>query len=210
MPTPLGLMTANDDWGSQATALCHRIGRRVPDDIAVVGVDDDDLVGGEMANPPLSSVAHLTDRIGQTGAEMLIRLIHGLPVPAVTLVPAGPLIARQSSQSVAVDDELVVLAIRTMELQLAKAINIDELLRTLNVSRRALELRFRHALGRTPGAELQRLRIERAKLLLSTTRQPIAEVSRLSGFTNATRLNDAFRRHVGTTPSAYRKQLTVA
>ncbi len=209
LPQPLGVMAVNDAWGAQVTVACRNAGLLVPEEVAVIGVDDDDLRGGEMANPPLSTVPQLTERIGHTGCAVLLRAVHGQFIPPVTLIPPGPPIIRQSSQAIAIDDALVVEAIRMMERNLVGRITIEDVLVALNVSRRTLELRFRRVLGRTPGQELFRMKIERARYLLGSTRQPMSQVARLAGFIDSVRLSKAFRRATGQTPSAYRKHLAI-
>lgn len=204
---PLALMAANDPWARHVMNISHQSEWLIPDDVAVVGVDNDDVYGGDITRPPLSSVLQLTDRIGYAGVKNLIDLIEGRKVPQITLIPPGPLIVRESSQAVAVDDDLVIQAIQTMEQTLSQQINIKQLLGTLGVSRRAMELRFAHALGRTPGAELKRLRIERAKFLLATTSRPVSRIAEEVGFSNPPHLCHTFKALLGVTPSAYRNNI---
>jgi LacI family transcriptional regulator len=204
LPRPLGLMTATDARGSEMIDACHDLGLRVPEDVAVVGVDDDDLYV-EMTDPALSSVAQQNERIGHLAAELLTRLVRGEKVEQLTLVPPGPLVARQSSAAVATGDTLVAAAVRFMEQNLTHGTNIDEMTAALGVSRRSLELRFKAALGRTPNQEFQRLKIERAQGLLATTTLPLKNIAALSGLGNAAQMSHVFRSSLGQTPTGYRR-----
>jgi len=145
-----------------------------------------------------------TERIGYLAAECLVRLARGETVAPVTLVAPGPLMARQSSRAVATSDTLVAQAVAFLEQNLA-ATSIDEMAGALGVSRRSLELRFKAALGLTPGRELLRLRIERAQSLLATTSLPRKQVATLCGFGTPVRMSQVFRRYTGQTPMAYRR-----
>jgi LacI family transcriptional regulator len=205
---PLGLMTSTDAMATDAIAVCHGLGWRIPEDVAIVGVDDDELYS-ELSDPPLSSVAQQTEQIGYQAAECLSRLVKGERIAKTTLVPPGPLIARQSSKGIVVADELVVQAVQMMEQNLGKGTDIAEVTDFLGVSRRLLEMRFRAALGQTPGQELLRLKIERAQSLLATTSLPLKQIAKLSGFGQPVRLSQAFRHYTGQTPIAYRQQFAI-
>jgi LacI family transcriptional regulator len=204
LPRPVGLMAMNDQRASLAIDACHDLGLRIPEDVAVVGVDDDDLYS-DLTTPALSSVALQTDRIGYLAAECLVRLVQGAKIPPVTPVPPGPLIARQSSRGVASTDALVAKAVQFLEQNLARGSNIEELAGAVGTSRRSLELRFKAVLGQTPGQTLARLRIEQAQGLLVTSSLPLKKIAMLSGFSNQVRMSEAFRRHTDQTPMAYRR-----
>ncbi|MFA4945610.1 MAG: substrate-binding domain-containing protein [Lentisphaeria bacterium] len=204
MPRPLGLMATHDDTGSEAIRNCHDLGLRVPEDVAVVGVGDDDLYS-ELTRPPLSSVALPTERIGYLAVECLLRLVAGEEIPAVTLVPPGPLLARQSSRTVATEDELVARAVRFLEENLERGGNVAAAARALGASRKTLELRFREKLGQSPGQELLRLKVERAQSLLATTGLPLKAVAARAGFGTAVRLGRVLQRRTGQTPLEYRR-----
>jgi LacI family transcriptional regulator len=204
LPRPLGLMAMTDGMAAQVIDACHDLGLRVPEDVAVVGVDDDDLFS-DVTAPSLSSVALQTDRIGYLAMECLLHLIQGAQIPPVTLVPPGPLIARQSSQGAASADALVAQAVQYLEQNLARGTNIEAMAGELRMSRRSLELRFKTALGQTPGQTLARLRFERAQDLLVSTSLPLKKIAELSGFGNTAQMGHVFRRSIGQTPMGYRR-----
>jgi LacI family transcriptional regulator len=204
LPRPLGMMTVTDARGADAIDACHDLGLRVPQDVAVVGVDDDDLYA-DLNNPPMSSAILQTDRIGFLAAEHLMRLVRGEKVPRVTLVPPGPLVVRQSSDAVATSDPLVAQAVAYMEQHLAQRSNIGDLSGAMGVPRRMLETRFKAALGRAPGQTLARLKIERAQALLATTSLPLKQIAVAAGFGTPVRMGQAFRQYTGQTPLGYRR-----
>ncbi len=208
LPRPLGLMAAGDDRGAQAIVTCRDLGLRIPEDVAIVGVNDDEMCS-EVSKPPLSSVALLTERIGYLAAERLACMIRGETIPEVTIVPPGPLVVRGSSQAIATSDELVVRAVSFIEQSLARGVNVAETAKAMDVSRKTLELRFRAALRLSPGQAIVQRRIERAQSLLATTGLPVKQVATLSGFGTAARMGHVFRRSTGETPLAHRRRFAL-
>ena len=150
-------------------------------------------------------MAQQNERIGYLAAESLLRLMRGERVPPVTLVPPGPLVARQSSDAVATGDALVARGVQYLEQNLARGVHIDQLAETMGVSRRLLEMRFKAALGRTPGQELLRLKTERAQTLLATTNLSVKQVALRCGFSKPVRMRHALRLRTGQTPTEYRR-----
>ncbi|HVR87070.1 MAG TPA: substrate-binding domain-containing protein, partial [Planctomycetota bacterium] len=205
LPRPLGLVAANDLHGLRALDACRRAGLAVPEMVAVVGADDDAEVC-ELSDPPLSSVTFHPERVGQEAAALLDRLMGGRAAPAQPLlVPPLGVSARQSSDILAIDDPDVAQAIHHIRRHAFEGITVEDLLRELPLSRRALEHRFRRRLGRTPKEEIQRLRFEEAKSLLATTDLPVARISDRLGFHQPAYLSAAFQREAGMTPSSYRR-----
>lgn len=202
---PIGVMCSNDGVGAVLARACHKLGLEVPGDVAIAGVDDDDL-HAEATNPPLSTVVQRTDRIGALAAELLKRRIGGEPIAPITLVPPGPLIIRESSERFSTSDPLVRRALAIMEKRLTEQVNIDSILLELGVSRRSLETAFRGAFGCSPAKFLANRRIERAKELLAGSDLTNSRIAELSGFGTAVRFNQAFRHAANQTPGAYRRQ----
>jgi LacI family transcriptional regulator len=205
LPRPLGLVAANDLHGLRALDACRRAGLAVPEVVAVVGADDDAEVC-ELSDPPLSSVTFHPERVGYEAAALLERLMGGRAAPAEPLlVPPLGVSARQSSDILAIDDPDVAKAIHHIRRHAFEGITVEDVLREVPLSRRALEHRFRRRLGRTPKEEIQRLRFEQAKSLLATTDLPVARISDRLGFHQPAYLSAAFQREAGTSPSAYRR-----
>jgi len=206
LPKPIGLMACNDDRGRQVLEACREAGVRVPEDVAVVGVDNDELLC-ELADPPLSSVALNADRGGYEAAALLDGLMSGrIQQPRQILTEALHVVRRQSSDVMAMDDREVAQALRFIHENGGRPIRVGEIIRRLALSRRALEIRFQRAVGRSIHDEIQRVRLERAKRLLLETDMPLPQVAEASGFTTASYLAQVFRRQTGMTPARYRRR----
>lgn len=200
-------MAANDSAARHVVDVAHSLGLRVPEQVAVIGVDNDELLC-EASPVPLSSVAVDAVRIGFEAARMLDAWLAGQR-PQLTqplLIPPLGVVTRQSSDASAIEDALVAQAVAWLQNHLRQPINIERLLDDLPVSRRQLELRFRLALGRTPAAELRRLRIERIKTLIDSTDLPFARIADEVGLASPAVLSQIFSREVGLTPSQYRQR----
>jgi LacI family transcriptional regulator len=203
---PAGLLASHDIQGVQLSEVCHRAGLRVPDDAALLGVDDDDLLC-KLARPPLSSVALPGERIGFGASRLLECLLKRRRIrvrnPTI-LLPSPGVITRQSSDVLAIEDDEVAAAVRFIRAHARESIGVAAVLAAVATSRRSLERRFRSALSRGVGEEIRRARLERAKALLSGTEMAGAHIARSSGFSEAKHLSTAFRQATGQTPMQYR------
>lgn len=206
LPRPVGVLACNDRWGWRLSLECQAAGLRIPEDVAIVGVDND-VIMCQLCQPPLSSVATPSVRIGYEAAALLDRLMKGQspPTQPIVLQPNG-VITRQSSDILAVDDDLIVEALAFIREHAAEPINVASVVQSLAVSRRRLEQRFRLVLGRTVAEEIRHVRIERARKLLSTTDVSLSAIALECGFSDAPRLTKVFRRETGTTPSEFRQR----
>jgi LacI family transcriptional regulator len=208
LPRPVGVLASHDIQGVQLSEACRRAGLRVPDEVALLGVDDDDLFC-ELARPSLSSVALPGERIGYEAARMLEDLLtgHRRRTPRRTLLlPSPGVVTRQSSDMLAIGDEDVAVALRFIRAHAHGPMGVAEVLGAVAVSRRSLERRFRAALGRGLGEEIRRVRIEKAKALLSGTEMPIAQVATNAGFSETKHLSTVFRRELEVTPTEFRRR----
>ncbi len=178
----------------------------VPDDVAVVGVDDDQLVC-ELSNPPLSSVALNAEQGGYRAAELLDALMFRRKrKPKLIKVEPLWVVARQSTDVVAVEDQEVAAALRYIRENARAPIGVDDVVEQLVLSRRALEIRFKQSLGRSIRSEIQRVRLGWAKQLLVETNISVARVAEDAGFNSLSYLSRIFRREVGETLSQYRRR----
>jgi LacI family transcriptional regulator len=180
----------------------------VPDQVAVVGVDNDEFLCS-LSDPPLSSIAPDTHRTGYEAAALLDRLMTGREKQrgqAIFIEPLG-VISRRSTDVFALGDADVSAAVRFIREHAWEGISVKDLLREVPLSRRVLEDRFRKLLGRTPHDEIARVRFERVRQLLREARLPLAEIARRSGFRNAEYLATAFRREFGMSPKSYRNSM---
>jgi LacI family transcriptional regulator len=207
LPRPVGVMACDDDRGREVLEACRDAGLRVPEEVAVVGVDNDELLC-ELADPPLSSVALNAEAGGYRAAALLDRMMRGRSrKPRRLLVEPLRVVARRSTDIVTLDDPEVAAAMHFIQDHATEPIGVLDIVAEVMISRRALELRFRRAIGRTLHAEIRRVRLERASRLLLETDLPITRVAEASGFGRASYLAQAFRRAFGSTPARYRRHL---
>ena len=203
---PVGIMTCHDDRGLQVLDACQAAEMAVPDEVAIISVDDDELLCS-MFTPQLSSIDVNPERIGYQAAELLDRMMAGEPaVREPVLLPPRAVVLRQSTDLLAVDDPAIASALRFIREHACEGILVDDLLGQVALSRSALERRFHALVGRSPKAEISRCQLERAKQLLSETHLSIDVVAARSGYRDARYLCDVFSRKVGTTPGTYREQ----
>lgn len=206
LPKPIGVMACYDFRGQQVLDACRRLGVAVPDEVAVLGVDNDDLLC-ELSHPPLSSVIPNTHRTGYEAAKLLDEMISGRKVQGEThLIPPLGIAIRQSTDVLAIDDRNVARAVHFIREHACDGINVKDVLKAVPHSRTLLEGRFKKLLGRTPHQEILRVRLNRVKQLLIETDLPLEQVAERAGFPHVEYLSVAFRREVGMPPSQFRSQ----
>jgi LacI family transcriptional regulator len=206
LPRPAGVMACHDDRGREVLEACRVAGLAVPDEVAVIGVDNDELLC-ELADPPLSSVALDAEMGGYRAAELLDGMMRGkVRSPRRLLVEPLHVVARRSTDVVAPEDPEIAAAVRFIHDHAAEGIGVADVVADRLLSRRALEIRFRKALGRSPHEEIQRVRLERARRLLRETDLAIPRVAEAAGYGRASYLAQVFRQHLGTTPARYRRR----
>jgi LacI family transcriptional regulator len=206
LPRPIAVLCWSAARGRQVTEACHYAGIRVPDDVAVLGGEYDELMSS-ISRPPLSTIDQPAEQIGYEAALLLDGMMHGKKVTKrPILFSPTRIVVRHSTDILAIDDELVRNALRLIRERAHDGVRVSEIVRELDVARRALEQRFIRLVGRTPAAEIRRVRIEEAKRLLVETDRSIADIGRASGFGHQDLFSRVFRRGVGLTPSQFRKQ----
>lgn len=194
LPKPVGLMACNDACARVVLQACTAAGLCVPDDVAVVGVDNDELMC-ELSDPPLSSVALNLEEAGYEAARTLDALMAGQSPPEdIVLVKPTFVVTRRSSEVIGHEDRLVVTALRFIKDHAGQAIGVPDVVGASGVSRRTLERRFARAVGRSILSEVTRCRLERAKRLLLETHLPVKRVAASSGFGSIKTFNRTFRR----------------
>lgn len=181
-------------------------GLLIPDEVAIIGVDTDDLIGEQM-QPALSAVQLSTEQIGHEAASLLHRMLLGETVAPLTCIPPTGIAERHSTDVLAVQEPEVREALRFIRQNAHRSISVDDVLRQVTVSRRVLERRFREILQRSPAQEIRRVHIERAKQLLAQTNLAVPQVAAASGFNYVEHMIPLFRRTVGMTPLSYRRQI---
>jgi LacI family transcriptional regulator len=206
LPKPIGIMACNDARGHQLLNA-GQMDVAVPDDVAVVGVDNYELIC-ELADPPLSSVEQNTQGIAREAVRVLENMLAGnRPSTATVLVKPCRLVVRRSSDGVAVSDRNLRAAMRCIRQRTQMGIGVDEVARAAALSRRELERRFRASFGRSPGDEMLRTQLQIVKSLLIETDLPLYRIAERAGFAHAEYLNVAFKRETGVTPRTYRLQM---
>ena len=207
LPRPIGILGFTDRVALELDEACARLGLRVPEDIAILGIGND-LARVEFAHVALTSIQLNTQQIGVLAAEMLQARMDGRrDPPGETLVSPQKIVTRRSTDRFAVDDEVVALALDHMREHVGNTIYVEEVARAAGVTRRVLELRFRAALGTSVYAEAQRLHFERALELMPEPALTLGEIAYASGFESPSVFASAFRRRHGVTPSEYRRRL---
>jgi LacI family transcriptional regulator len=207
LPRPIAILTVDADLGRQLAEICHFAGVRIPDEVAILAGDTDDLLC-EVSTPPLSSITVACERLGHEAAAMLNRMIAGdAPPKQPLLIPPHGVVSRQSTDVLSIDDPTVVRALRYIHTHAHHGIVVNDILREVPISRRSLEIQFRSYLGRSPAEEIRRIRLDRGRQLLGRRELSITEIALACGFSNATRFGVAFRKSFGTTPRSFRKTL---
>jgi len=207
LPKPVGIFAVHDPLGRFLCGVCREMGFRIPEEIAIIGANNDELVCG-LSYPMLSSVSIPWDTIGQKIGSAIRSLLNGEPAPtSPILVSAGGVVLRHSANHLALEDPMLRRAMIYFSEKIQEPITIEILCNDLNISRRGLEQRFRDYFQCTPWEMLCKLRVNRAKKLLTQSNHPISIISELSGFNDPERMTVVFKRIEKITPSAYRKGL---
>jgi LacI family transcriptional regulator len=206
LPKPCGLMACYDIRGRQVLDVCRRGGVAVPDELAVVGVDNDDLLCS-LTDPPLTSVTPDTHRTGFEAAELLDQLMAGRKVAGglCRIKPTG-IVTRQSTDVLATADAEVSSAVRYIRDHACDGIKVDDVLKIVPVSRRILESRFKKMLGHTPHEEILRVQLQRVRQLLEETDLSLSVIADRAGFKYVEYLSVVFKRQFHQPPSHYRAE----
>jgi LacI family transcriptional regulator len=206
LPKPVAVMACNDVRGRQVIDACNLLQLTVPDVIAVLGVDDDDLIC-DSTYPPLSSVSLSTEKTGYEVAELLDKMMHrGQRIaPQKIIINPTHVVARQSTDILAVEDTEVAKAVRFIRTNMGSVRRVDEVVGATSLQRRYLERRFRKALKKSIYEEIRWVQMEWvAKMLLETT-MPIYQIASVLGYASGKHLDRPFRKEKGISPAQYRK-----
>jgi LacI family transcriptional regulator len=204
LPKPVGVMTCFDIRGQEVLDVCRAIGLRVPEDVAVIGQHNDELLC-ELCDPPLTSVIPNARRVGCEAADLLDRLMRGRAVTRKRIeIPPIGIATRQSTDLVAVDDERLAQAMRFIREHAHEVISVEDIARAAGISRSLLERKFREAFGRSPWDHVTQLRLRKAEQLLTQTGLSIAEIAERSGFGTPEYFSAAFRKLTGSSPRSAR------
>lgn len=209
LPKPVGIFAVNDETALAVSECCQTVGMSVPDEVAILGVDNDPYLCA-VGYPSLSSVATPGRRIGYVAASLLHRLMSGIDSGGgPLLIPPIGVVARQSTNVLAIEDPDLAAAVQFIRESPPGSISVSDVVDRVPIGRRTLEKLFAQNLGRTPLDEIQQVKIAEAKRLLAESDMTLEAVARRSGFTSAPWLVASFRKLCGTTPAAYRRQYRV-
>jgi LacI family transcriptional regulator len=216
LPKPVGIMACDDVRARHVLEVCRMLRLRVPHDVAVIGVDDDEFVC-ELSDPPLSSVAQAARLVGYEAARLLDRQLRPVrPVrrgprsagrdalPARLVVPPVGVVARRSTDTLAVADPVIAAAIRHIRERATRNLSIADLVQESHLSRWQLEERFRRVVGRSMHDDILHVRLGEARRLVTTTDLPLKAVAPRAGLSSVTYMTTLFRRHFRMTPAAMR------
>ena len=205
-PKPLAVFAHNDYDASHVEDVCRAAGLAVPEEVAILGVDDNELIC--LNQPvPLSSIAHNLVQVGYEGAALLDRLIDGEKPPRQPiLIPPSHVVLRQSTDLTAISQPAIRSAFRYIKANLSRSFGIEEVAASSGVSRSTLDRLFLQHLNRSVHDEVLRARLAEVKRLLVHTDLVLAEVARQTGFCHAQHLNNVFRCAESLTPRTYRKR----
>jgi LacI family transcriptional regulator len=206
LPKPVGIMTCNDDRGHHILEVCKLNGYKVPDDIAVIGVDNDPMIC-EFEDPPLSSIALNIESAGYSAAHLLDRLMNGEKIQGqqIIVLPTH-VVQRQSTDILAIKDEDLLEAIRFIHKNATNKIHVNQIVKATNVGRRVLERKFNKIIRKSIYAELSHIRTELISKMLVETDLQISEIVSLFNFTDIAHVSRFFKKEKGIGMSQFRKQ----
>ncbi len=207
LPKPVGIMACNDHAALHVIRACQAVGISIPDDVAVLGVDNDEMEC-ELSEVPISSIQLNGERIGWEAASLLQGLMKGAPPPsqAVRVAPVE-VVTRQSTDVLAMTDPVASQALKFIRENGSRPLSVDDVITHVGVSRRSLEQRFRKVTRRTIYHEIQREHVGRAKEMLAHSNRTATEIAEASGFVDGRSLSIVFRKLTGETPTQYRRRM---
>ena len=204
LPKPVAILACNDIRGQQVINACREAGIRVPAEVAVLGVDNDEIIC-RLCRPTLSSVEPDGENIGYAAAESIASLLAGKRIAPRRKIPPRGVIQRASTDTIVADHPLVVSAARLIRSQACTEASVEQICEKTGVSRSTLDNLFVAHLGRSVAAEISRTRLRRSQNLLRHSALPLSEIARSCGFSSATYFGRFFKRETGLTPNAYRR-----
>lgn len=203
---PVGIFACNDVRGQQILDTCFLNDVAVPEEVAVIGVDNDEILC-QLCRPQLTSVIPKAEVVGYRAAEMLSQLMRGESLQeSKVLIPPLSIATRQSTDVVAIEDQAVASALRFIRENACLGISVEDVLATVPMSRSSLERKMRKFLNRSPQQEIRKVQVKRAQQLLTETDLSLEQIAQLCGFQHPEYMHVVFRREVGETPGIYRKQ----
>lgn len=205
LPIGTGIFCPNDAVARAVCTLLYLQGRKVPEELAVLGVDDD-IIQCSLSPVPLSSVDIRTRDIGRKAAEILSRVLQGEDVPRSNYLEPAGIKERRSSDLLAITDPKLAVVLRRIRERACEGVRVADILQPRDGARRTIEKKFQILLGRSIEDEIRRCRMETARQMLLTTSQSVEYVSDKCGFVSLAHFSRLFKKHFGQSPSQFRKQ----
>jgi LacI family transcriptional regulator len=205
---PVAIMAANDDRALEITLACKMADLDIPDDVSILGVDDDELIC-DLSRPPLSSIRLSTEMAGYRAAEMLYTIMQHKPIrPADRRIDVTPLyvVTRNSTDILAIEDSDVAAAIRYIRDHARKNISVGDVVNEVMLSKRTLQQRFKKVRGHSIHNEIKRVRVDVLARMLLDTHLSISRIAESLQFPDVAYLSNWFKHEMGMSPSAYRKK----
>lgn len=204
LPKPVGLVTVETEAARFLQGWCQRLGYRVPEDVQIIGIDDEDECLA--CEPHLTSLAMPNERIGRTAVEILLDRLRGDEPPAIVRVPGATVIPRGSTRMLSTASPTLIRVVHALQDQATGGVTVDQAARMAGVAKTTLYKRFKEVTGSTPARHTRRLRVEQARQRLRETKETVREVAEACGFGSRVGFIQFFRRETGETPTAYRRR----
>jgi LacI family transcriptional regulator len=205
LPKPVGLMVCNDEFALSISELCRIHELHVPEQIAILGVDNDEVIC-ELSNPPLSSIAIAAQQAGYEAARLLDQLMRGESSGRDVIAQASHVVSRQSTDMTAIDDPEVAKAMTFIHQNSHRIVQVNDVVKATSLSRRGLADRFNQSIGHSISDQIHRRRVEYIMNRLATTHQSIAQIADDIGYSSDKHIARYFYRQTGLTPRAYRQK----
>jgi len=206
LPRPLALFCPYDGYAREAIYACKLADLKVPEEVSVIGVDNDPVLCTSIS-PPIASVPTSATQIGSAALHLVLDLLHGKKPPREPIAFApSDVVVRGSCSELAIEDRDVAAAVSFIRTSFRERLSVDDVADHVMISRRSLERKFLESLHRSPHDEIVRARIEHAKKLLSGSDLPLSEVARRSGMIRVQRLSYLLKQQTGLTPMQYRNR----
>ncbi len=204
LPKPIAIFTWGPSIGRRVIDACLHAGISVPHDVAVLGSDYDDLLS-EASYPPQSGMRLASEQIGMTAAAIADEMMHGRPLKQQEwCIDAQGVVEKASTNTLAVPDPRIAAAMRFILEHANSPIGVEDILRANPMARRTLERKFRHFFGSSVVDQIRRIRLNRARLLLASSDDPVSVIAEKCGFGTYNYMGKVFRESTGTTPREYR------
>ncbi|NCC09522.1 MAG: DNA-binding transcriptional regulator [Bacteroidia bacterium] len=206
LPLPIALMACDDTQANRIMEVCRIIGLKIPEEVAVLGVDNDEIMC-TLSDPPLSSVNINIKKGGYEAAQLIERLIRDKEAPYEDIVirPTG-IVNRLSTDIYATEDKAILIALRYIHQNLNQKMSVDDIVGQVPLSRRLVEVRFKNVTGKSIYQYIFDLRMERFAQLLLESKEPVADIGMSVGLLDPKNLSRQFKQWKGCTPLEYRKR----